>query len=670
MGIFSENVTRLYESGLICIPVGDRKAPIQKEWQLYCDERPAAEVVEKWETQFKGVDRIGLCMGQSSGLVAFDFDYAFDPQRSKIDRMKFDKDLKLVEQHILRVLPQTPAIKVGKKGWTRIYKWNPQLGANSNVSADRNGVRLFDFLSWHKQTIIPPSIHSVQDGKVLSYRWVGLPLEQCLDDIPTIELDLVYEIKRIFGELRAFDDNSRHGRLFSWLMRMTVIEKDPTTLTRLLMNKDLEVNGADPKGPYLKDTSHFRSGSPETNAARWVSRVLDWKGARADIAGRQPGQVQAEVSDDVWNYFFERSFPILRKDIMSERVMVKRDDIAQWQDVVNLEGVLKAYAGAKQLPRTHVKEQLERFVFERKKVEFLCDIPKWDGKDRIAEFGKAIKTKRFTGAEVAEILKHWGSGIFRRVEDSQNQNRCILLKGPQNIGKDTWVKHMLSDFQPYFETAALSGTPKDVYELISRLYVLHIEEFDQTKNLDVAFIKSIITQASAFFRESYGRSPSRKNVAVSFITTANVDDILRDPTGNRRFLVIPVEGIDWTYPQGQSGQVLAQFQAIHAAGTHKGLPADIETKVRAILDEYTPQDPNELILEMYKQRAALMLRSSFPKTWLTSVETIDMLNDIARKVGVSLRRVQTVLKVNHLSRRTMTGVVYYQESYNLTSHVT
>lgn len=658
MGIFSDHLIRLYESGLVCIPVGDRKAPLQKNWDQYCEKAPTPDEVERWEREFTGVDRIGLCMGQSSGIVAFDFDYAYDEKRSKLDRLKFDKDLKIVEAHILRALPLTPAIKVGKKGWTRFYKWSPQLGSNSNISADRNGVRLFDFLSWHKQTVIPPSIHSTVDGKVLSYKWVGQPLDECLDDLPEISLDLILEIRRLFGELKSFDDNSRHGRLFSWLMRMSTIERDPEVLTRLLLERDLDLNRVDSKGSYLRDKKHFRQGTPEQNARAWVDRVLDWKSAKAERHAIKP---ISEADGEVWNYFFEKSFPILRKDIMSERVMVKRDPKSQWVDVLNIEGVLKAYADAKGMPRTKVREQLDRFIFERQKLEFLCDLPDWDGNDRVAEFAKAIITPRFNSDEVTEIIKHWGSTIFRRISDSGVQNRCLILKGNQGLGKDTWVRSMLADFQPYFETTTLTGTPKDVYELISRLYILHIEEFDQTKSLDIAFIKSIITQPSAFFRESYGRAPSRKNVAVNFVSTANVDDILRDPTGNRRFIVIPVENVTWNYPKSQSGQVLAQFMAHFKAGEHVSLPSPVEIKIKAILDEYTPPDTNDLILELYRERAANLLIGAAPRLYLKFSEIAPAIADIARQCGVNQKRINTVLKSKSFSKKVNGLMHYYNE---------
>jgi hypothetical protein len=671
LGIFSDNVTRLYEAGLVCIPVGANKAPILgPEWQLFCDQKPSPEIVEGWEKHFDKCDRLGLCMGPASGLVAFDFDYEFDERRSKVDAVKFAKDLKAVEAHLLRVLPQTPAIKIGKKGWTRIYKWSPHLGANSNVSCDRNGVRLFDFLSWHKQTIIPPSVHTAMpDGKnPLLYRWVGQPLIECLDDIPTIDLDLVFEMRNLFGEAKGADISSRHGKLFSWLMRISVIEKDPEALTRLLVTKDLEINGNDPKGPYLRDGKHFGRGAPEDHARKWVDRVLGWKAAKADVAGRGPGRPAPEAGGEVWNYFFERAFPILRKDVLSEKVMIKRDAESSWVDATAIEGVWKAYAGAKGLPRTEVKEQLERFVFERKKLEFLCDLPKWDGVDRLKIFGECIESPDFTTEEMGLILKHWGVGIFRRIHGHDEQNRCLILKGGQGLGKDSLVKSMLAEFKPYFNTTNLSGTPKDVYEIISRIFVLHIEEFEQTAKLDVAFIKSIITQSSAFFRESYGREPSDKRVRLSMISTTNRDDILRDPTGNRRFIVAPVRNIIWKYPRNESIQVVAQFRGMFEAGQWLELPEGLERKIKVILDRYTPPDSAETVIEMYRSvfdKLTLGMGAPFNgRPSLRGFEIQIALRDIAKANDIGTNRVKSMLKVQGYARREEIGTVYHRNSKN------
>lgn len=660
MGIFSDNVMRLYESGLICIPVGDKKAPIQKNWDKYCDNKPTVEEVERWEKDFSQLDRIGLCMGASSGIVAFDFDYAYDKARVKIDKSKFDKDLKAIESQLIHHLPQTPAIKVGKKGWTRFYKWNPRL--TTNISIDRNGVRLFDFLAWHKQTVMPPSHHSIIDGHMLSYKWIGDPIEECLDDIPEIDFDKILEAKMLFGDQGP--DESRHGKLFKWLMDISLVEKNIEKLAALLIKKDQAVNSQDPKGPYLSDKKHHKFETVEENAKHFAKRAVEWKATKADVAGREPGKAPPPIGPDVWNYFFENSFHKIKKDIISKKCFFKLNESSDWSLMDGIEGVLRSYASSNGLPVYRTVDELARWGLEKADCDFLCDIPKWDGLDRIFDYGMSVKSPNFTGEEITDILKHWGSNIFRRVRSADYQNRCVILKGPQGVGKDFFVRTMLKDFKPYYESTTMPGTQKDALEIVSRLLAVHIEEFDQTKHMDMAFLKSLITQPSAFFRESYGSSPNQKIMRPSFISTANVDDILRDPTGNRRFIVIPITEITWDYPMqpNSSVQVLAQWRYYFETEQFGKLSDEIEAKIRAVIDVYTPADLSVAIVDMYQMRYSSVTGSNGPfggASSLSGKQAVTMLAEIAKALSCSLRKVQSSVKGAGLGHEFKNGVRYF-----------
>jgi predicted P-loop ATPase len=305
-------------------------------------------------------------------------------------------------------------------------------------------------------------------------------------------------------------------------------------------------------------------------------------------------------------------------------------------------------------------------MFEKRVLGFLCDLPKWDEIDRLQIMANAITAQDFTSDEIAQILKHWGSNIFRRLYASDHQNRCIILKGNQGLGKDSWVKAMLKSFHPYYESTTFPGTAKDALEIASRLLVVHIEEFEQTAHLDIAFLKALITQPSSFFRESYGSSPNQKLMRPSFITTSNSDDILRDPTGNRRFIVIPIEGIKWTYPQNESPQIMAQFRAIYEAKEFDSLSHEVEAKIKTLIDFYTPDGIEGFICAIYEDKFDRMTRAGegsgvpYPAaSFLTYNQCAEMLGDIAQKAKVSMRKVQSTIKGKGYTSRQSTGPIYF-----------
>jgi Virulence-associated protein E/Bifunctional DNA primase/polymerase, N-terminal len=646
MGIFSDNVRKYYEHGLITLPCKDKKPILGPGWEQFCNTMPDEKVIDKWEHQFKDAQQLGLVLGKATSLVGFDFDYEYDSKKCTISEAEFKKDSKIVEKQILALLPLTPAIKTGKKGWTRFFRIQTPL---ENAVCNRHGLRLFDFLARNKQTIIPPSKYN--EGTELVYRWIAEPIENCIEDIPFINQEIIDEIKFLFSDSKSgydFEGNGRHGRLFKWLLDILKLEQSDERVVEKLVEFDLKLNG---KSAYLSDPKHFGSGAkqPHKNADKWIKRVRKFVNA-------SPKNI-IHAHQDGWNYFFENSFPKIKKDIISKDVFIKRDS-EDWQSIRGLEGVIRSYAIEAKLKHSQVSDHLERWIFEKKETDFLCDIPIWDGSDRISNFGQSIKSEFFDSEDISDILKHWGSNIFRRVQSPDSQNRCVILKGSQGIGKDSLVRSMLKDFKPYYESTTLPGNQKDILEIVSRLLVVHIEEFDQTKNIDISFLKSLITQPSAFFRESYGYSPNKKIMRPSFISTANVDDFLRDPTGNRRFIVIPVSEIQWTYPQNESLQIMAQFKFYFEHGQYRILKSSVEDKIKLIVDSYTPDDISETIIEMYKIKFDA-LSTAFSGPYLGMDRVTPALVDIARNTQCSLRRVQSVIKSKGFSKRFKNGTRYY-----------
>lgn len=651
MGIFSDNVRRYFESGIPCIPCGDKKQPIVGlKWERYCEVLPIEEEIDRWEAQYPDCQRLGMPLGEASGFVIFDFDYEYNEKKCRVSKKEFNQDLKYIEKQILALLPLTPCKKVGKKGWSAVYRYNKLL---KNIQCDRYGLRLFDFLVWHKQTIIPPSLHSDN----IYYKWIGTPLMDCLDDIPEIDINMVLDIKEMYGHASE-NEKSRHGDLLKHVLSIAAIENDKEKIITSLIDKDKEIN----KPTYLDDPKHNKHIDAYKNASLWIDRILKWKRATKPIE-----VVKTYANETSWAHFFENAFYKVKKDILSKDIYIKNDAQDSWQSINAVEEPLKARADRKFLPLTKVLNELGDWKLNKKDLSFLCEMPAWDGIDRVKEITSSLKSKEFNDDEISDIFKHWGSGIFRRLKSSETQNRCIILKGNQGIGKDTLVKSMLREFKPYYGTPNFSGTQKDVLEVISRLLIVHIEEFEQTRSMDMGFLKSIITQSSAFFRESYGASPNQKTTCPSFISTANVDDILRDPTGNRRFIVINVDSITRNYPLDQSLMVMAQFKHYCEQSMYETLQDVIEVKIKEIIDFYTPDDLSVNIVEMYQDKFRLLTSSVYARCntqydgsiRLNSIQVTPSLTQIAKDLQCSLRRVQSVLRSKRFSRKLNDGVHYF-----------
>lgn len=669
MGVFGDWAEQYYESGLYVLPCGviKDKAPPFKHWTDYCEVAPSEKVFMSWVDKYKDADQIGLILGKSTGKVAFDFDYAYDHKKVKISEEEFLLDRNRIEKEILELLPFSMIGKVGAKGWTRFYEWNPTL---ENKKCDRNGVRLFDFLSSGRQTIIPPSIHSrKEDGSQIVYKWMDESLEQ-VKDLPSISMDVIdtivsqYQERQYSGRPHLID-MSRHERVMFFILDALRVDDDIIRITNSAIKYDLLVNEKQFKQkPYFLDTGHNKSKDPIENAKAFVIKLKKWSDKKRSLAEKEEKKELDKPSDQAWNHFFEISFDKLKKDVFTEDVFVKSHSKKMWENIGNYENILKSYARAKKIPKTHVPEELARFCYEKKDVEFLCDIPKWDGRDRVKEILSCVESADFTGDEISDIFKHWGVNMFARLYDSSVQNRCIILKGSQGIGKDTLVRALMGDFKPYYDSTTLPGTPKDVLEIVSRLLICHIEEFDQTKHLDVGFIKSLITQPTSYFRESYGHSPNQKLMRASFVTTANIDDIFRDPTGNRRFIVIAIDKIRHEYSRTESLQVIAQWKELFEKGEGFYLSDELETKIKTVIDKMTPTSIEDVIIDLYLSRMENLVggvgtKYGFRES-LSAMEVIESLSDIAKKAGVGIKRVQSAIKFKKYSTHKKDGAKYFK----------
>lgn len=674
MGIFSDWAPKYFDNGLYTIPCNGKKAPVFEGWSKFCEVPPSEDEFEKWTKKYSDSNQIGLLLGPSTKIVAFDFDYAYSSEKCKISEDEFIKDRQRIEKEIMELLPQTSFGKVGMKGWTRFYSWNKGL---VNKVANRNGVRLFDFLSTGRQTIIPPSLHSIIDNKKINYRWIDEDFNSNFK-LPELNFETIETITSLYcdrtgGGRPQLKDLSRHERVMYFILDAIRIDNNLDRVAESAVSYDLKING---DKPYLTDSKYYISKDAMENSKSFTQKISLWANRHEALKTKDDKKKKSPLTKVSWDHFFETAFFETRKDIFSRDTFIRKSASESWEPIGKYEGILRSYAADRGLPKSSVVDELERWSFEKENMKFLCDLPKWDGIDRIEKISGSISSKEFSKDQIVEIFKHWGVHIFRRVKDPEIQNRCIILKGNQGKGKDSLVKALVKDFKPYYESTTLPGTQKDVLEIVSRLLVVHIEEFDQTKGLDVAFLKSLITQSSSFFREAYGHSPNQKMMRPSFISTANVDDILRDPTGNRRFIVLPIDNISWEYPQGESMQVMSQWKHLFEMGEYFNLQDSTEVSIKTVIDDYTPENLDVSIMALYRAKFALVTGVSDEKTTtpyplrlsLGYEQVVDILGQISKTLNCSLRRVQTAVKTAGCIVRINSGNLYYKDRTHAAEH--
>lgn len=295
------------------------------------------------------------------------------------------------------------------------------------------------------------------------------------------------------------------------------------------------------------------------------------------------------------------------------------------------------------------------------KAGFLSNIPAWDGEDRIKVIGQCVKCKNFTETQVEELIKDWGAKMYRRLHDPINQNRILVIKGDQGLGKDYLVKQMLGALGQYIVPFTICQQEKDTFDQLTSGLVMTIGEFDRTNRTEVAALKYMITAERVYYRGAYDKVPTWKTIRNSFIATCNIDNILRDETGNRRYIILDVESIDWRYPVGESEQILAQWK--HLA--HSG--ADIlskETKERldGYIKDHTPPGVDRSIIDDFRSMFTTTKANKGMedgKEYVLSSEFLKEFGELSRNHQRNITHIRALLKQKGYHSKGRDGQRYF-----------
>jgi putative DNA primase/helicase len=249
---------------------------------------------------------------------------------------------------------------------------------------------------------------------------------------------------------------------------------------------------------------------------------------------------------------------------------------------------------------------VERFLhrFERdSKPQLLLDLPVWDGEDRIGAMCARVAVENVPPEVFCDLFKDWCAKAWQKIFNPQEvRNRCVILTGAQGIGKDIWIESLFCGLGLYTGVLPLDGkfsTERDISVTMGQKIIITIPEFDKTEVLGSNVLKDLITKSGFTQVRKYDREASTTPNRCSIIGSCNPERILRDSTGNRRFLLFKIKGekgfaIRWDYPivnRANSLCIIAQMRALGESNYCSS--AKSEAAIEAVQREHTPEDVNE-----------------------------------------------------------------------------
>jgi predicted P-loop ATPase len=181
--------------------------------------------------------------------------------------------------------------------------------------------------------------------------------------------------------------------------------------------------------------------------------------------------------------------------------------------------------------------------------EYFESLPKKKKKKNyIKKLAKTVQTdndKRF-----AKTLERFLVGCIDCLMRTDSVNDvCLVFQSKQGLGKTRWMRSLLpKQFQSeYLYEGNIDTSNKDHVMYLSQYWFIHLDELEALNGNDIKSIKSYITRQRISVRKAYGRYNSHLIRRASFLGSVNDNKFLSDMTGNRRWLVFKVKGIDYMH---------------------------------------------------------------------------------------------------------------------------
>lgn len=173
----------------------------------------------------------------------------------------------------------------------------------------------------------------------------------------------------------------------------------------------------------------------------------------------------------------------------------------------------------------------------------------WDGVDRIQQLFETLKFDSDESPEAMfwykEYLSRWLRAIAAKYYDPGSQNNVLVFSGIQGAGKSRWLEKLGSVWADGYKEGGIDPGNKDHALVHLEKFIWHIAELDNTtNNRDISALKDFLTRGTISERRPYARKPDSGRSICSFCASVNSTDFLHDNSGNRRFLILPIIGID------------------------------------------------------------------------------------------------------------------------------
>ena len=232
---------------------------------------------------------------------------------------------------------------------------------------------------------------------------------------------------------------------------------------------------------------------------------------------------------------------------------------------------------------------------------FKCE-GKWDGKDHIRALARTVPTDNPYWEDwfytwFLAMVDQWRTYSHRKYGNSV----APLLISKQGYNKSTFCRSLVPpELQWGYNDNLVLSEKRQVLQAMCQSLVINLDEFNQiSPQVQQGFLKNIIQLPSVKIKPPYGSHVQEFPRMASFIATSNMEDILSDPSGNRRFLGVELTGPINVSQRPNYEQLYAQALSALRAGEKTYFDAEQTRQIMANNRKFEVLSPVDQYFDLY-----------------------------------------------------------------------
>ena len=227
---------------------------------------------------------------------------------------------------------------------------------------------------------------------------------------------------------------------------------------------------------------------------------------------------------------------------------------------------------------------------------------KWDGKDHIRALARTVPTDNPYWEDwfytwFLAMVDQWLAYSHRKYGNSV----APLLISKQGYNKSTFCRSLVPpELQWGYNDNLVLSEKRQVLQAMCQSLVINLDEFNQiSPQVQQGFLKNIIQLPSVKIKPPYGSHVQEFPRMASFIATSNMEDILSDPSGNRRFLGVELTGPIDVSQRPNYEQLYAQALSALRAGEKTYFDAEQTRLIMANNRKFEVVSPVDQYFDLY-----------------------------------------------------------------------